>query len=98
MLKLGRKVGERTRIQCPNGELIWVTQCEGFCTVERKGHETLEADYDNSAWIDIGNDTIEIQYNPWMEKLAGVKIGIDAPPDYKILREELLEEGERYGK
>ena len=97
MLKLGRKVGERTRIECPDGELIWVIQHDSYCTVERNGHETQEADYEYSVWLDMPDCcTIEIQYNPYIERVTGKKIGIDAPLSYKIMREELLPEEERY--
>jgi len=91
MLVLGRREGQRTRIVTPCGSTIWVVMRKGHLTVEREGLPTLEADFEDSVWLDYGDDTIEIVYCPESTRFAGNTIGINAPKDYIIRREELIE-------
>lgn len=91
MLVLGRREGQRTRIVTPCGSTIWVVMRKGHLTVEREGLPTLEADFEDSVWLDYGDDTIEIVYCPYSTKFTGNRIGIAAPKDYIIMREELVD-------
>lgn len=96
MLKLGRNPGERTRIECPDGSFIWVTQGIGCCTVEQDGLAPLIADYESDVYIDLPcGGEIQIQYNPYNPKHSNLKIGIQAPQAYLILREELIDQHQR---
>lgn len=95
MLILGRKLGERVRIETPCGSFIWVTM----------GDRRVYADAPHCRMYNLDNGAIKIEFGSdvittcYMEKTihAASKtlmnrhgIGIDAPRDYMILREELI--------
>ena len=92
MLILSRKAGERVKIDCPDGTVIWLTMEEGFISCKR-----------DSKYIDIRaaminmnvvywylEGEVEIVYMPKRLKQHHDRVGIIAPKSFLVLREELL--------
>lgn len=89
MLLLSRKEGERVRIQCPNLDEIWLTMHAGHIALEHKdGGATIwpPRPYRHM----VKDDTITIMWIPRKKPYHNDTIGIDAPLEYAIDREEVI--------
>jgi len=92
MLILTRYAGERVRIESPQGRQIWIDSDEqglwidddgGYEPIEWQGASTFELDGEDIRILHMGTTGRRIQH----------RLGIDAPKDYVILREELINSG-----
>ena len=89
MLILTRKLGERVRITVPDG-YIWLTMLDGAIMCSDCGTEALYASLGDAVYYDIGHDTVDIRLLELRSTSSGHRIGIEAPKDWCILREELI--------
>ena len=91
MLILTRKLGERVRITVPDG-YIWLTMLDGAIMCRDCGTEPLYASLGDAVYYDFekGNETVEIRLLELRAPSSGHRIGIEAPKDWAILREELI--------
>lgn len=99
MLILSRRIGQKVRIRNPDGWICW-------CWIDSIGSVTIDCtDYtgaSNKHRIYHDGDPITIVYKPMRYRDSVGKerkshgIGIAAPLEYNIARDELLEEDEQY--
>jgi len=90
MLILTRRIGERVRITNPDGTYIWLTMLDGAIKCDYDGWESGYASLGDACYFDIGQDTVEIRLLEIRSPSMGHRIGIEAPKDFAILREELI--------
>ena len=89
MLLLSRKEGERVRIQCPDLSEIWLTMGAGHISMEyQDGGATIwpPRPYRHRVW----DDTITIMWMPRKIPTHNDTIGVDAPLEYVVDREEVI--------
>jgi len=100
MLLIGRKLGQRARIETPGGQFIWVTMGDGRVFAYTPDYRIIHTS-DGGIKIQINEKiTIKACYVP--KTIHGTAktlinqpgMGIAAPRDYTILREELIIENE----
>ena len=89
MLILTRKLGERVRITVPDG-YIWLTMLDGAIMCRMGDGPEGYASLGDAVYYDIGHDTVEIRLLELRAPSQGHRIGIEAPKDWAILREELI--------
>jgi sRNA-binding carbon storage regulator CsrA len=89
MLILTRRIGERVRITTPSGD-IWMTMLDGAIKCDYDGWESGYASLGDACYFDIGQDTVEIRMLEIRSPSMGHRLGIEAPKDFAILREELI--------
>lgn len=99
MLILSRRIGQRIRIRDPDGWICWCwIDSIGSVTVSHNGR----MDASNKHRIYHDGDPLTIVYKPMTYRDSVGKerkshgIGIAAPFEYNIAREELLDEDEQY--
>lgn len=84
MLILSRKQGQRVRIKLPDQSCMWLTMRSGF--VEVVHGQDIRVLKDNLVSGEIGMVFIPRRHEKHQDS-----IGITAPQEYKIHREELLQ-------
>jgi sRNA-binding carbon storage regulator CsrA len=90
MLILTRRIGERVRIATPDGKQIWLTMLDGAIKCDYADWESGYASLGDACYFDIGQDTVEIRLLEIRSPSMGHRLGIEAPKDFAILREELI--------
>lgn len=99
MLILSRRIGQKVRIRNPDGFVCWCWIDKiGTVAIDCNGHaESLDTHR-----IHNDGDRITVVYKPmeYTDKVGKRRkshgIGIAAPLEYAIAREELLDEDEQY--
>ena len=91
MLNLSRRVGQRTVVYAPYGE-IWVTMCDICCAVRLPSGELHYVYADDPLHVPIDDEQgIDILFKPRTKAWhMNDSIGVEAPNDVRIMREELL--------
>lgn len=101
MLILSRKAGERVKIDCPDGTVIWLTMLDGGIKCDQisispiddgKGIEIALISTNNygNMIYSCEDGEVEIVYMPKRLKQHHDRVGIIAPKSFLVLREELL--------
>ena len=94
MLILTRKLDERIRILCPDGKEIWITAKAGYLECEDDEGILIASPYTGSVYYDFekeGEDPVEVEIvYRGINRYGQYKVGIIAPMEYKIAREELI--------
>jgi sRNA-binding carbon storage regulator CsrA len=91
MLILSRKAGERVKIDCPDGTVIWLTMLEDGIECDDSDLDPLIAnDKYGNVFYSYPEGEVEIVYMPKRLKQHHDRVGIIAPKSFLILREELL--------
>lgn len=96
MLILSRRIGQRVRILTPCNRTLWLEQADGHVLIDSDGLP-VQVKPDGSLMVIMpSGDRIKVQYttksvkSQTLEPLDRIGIGITAPIEYKILREELI--------
>lgn len=92
MLILSRKAGERVKIDCPDGTVIWLTMCEDYieCNDGSYNDCLIASEFCGNAVFSYPEGIVEIIYMPKRLKQHHDRVGIIAPKSFLILREELI--------
>ena len=92
MLILSRKAGERVKIDCPDGTVIWLTMCvDGIiCDDGGLAKPLMASKIYGSVYFGYSEGIVEIVYMPKRLKQHHDRVGIIAPKSFLILREELI--------
>jgi len=92
MLILSRNTGERVRITTPCGAVIWLTmQPDWIDCDDGSGLEPLRAIRNHSALFKYEDGEVEISFKPCTKRQHYHRVGIQAPVEFAILREELID-------
>lgn len=96
MLILSRKIGERVRVTTPCNRKIWLEQADGHVLVDSDGLP-VHVKPDGSLMVIMpSGERIKVQHTVksvrayTREPMDRAGIGITAPFEYAILREELI--------
>jgi len=94
MLILSRKAGERVKIDCPDGTVIWLTMRDSYIVCSdgsSDGYDDLIAgSVSGNAFYKFPEGEVEIVYMPKRLKQHHDRVGIIAPKSFLVLREGLL--------
>jgi len=94
MLILSRKQNERIRIVTPCGAVIWLTmQVDWIDCDDGSGLEPVRAIRNHSAIFRFEDGEVEISLRPASGTQHAHRVGIQAPENFYILREELINQG-----
>jgi len=95
MLILSRKIGERVKVTTPCNRVIWIEQADGHVLINsdgfpvrttKAGVQIISVGYDRIAVFHTDKSVQSVTRKPLDRK----GIGIAAPYEYAIIREELI--------